>query len=82
MDFDATMGVAASVYFTNGECLYPNIDSVNASWPHFWPAIQTTSSLAPGATQTMTWSNVATMTAGRTYWVWCSGMVYGPWTAR
>jgi hypothetical protein len=38
--------------------------------------------LVNGSSETVTWNNVITLTTGNDYWLWCSGMVYGPWNAR
>ena len=67
--------------YLNGYCVYPNVSANTSSWPYY-PAIKTTSNLSPGASETVTWSNVYTLGTGYDYWLWCSGMVYGPWNAR
>jgi hypothetical protein len=66
----------------NGKCVYPDVASPGGSWPYYGGAIQTTNLLNPGDSQRIYWNNSVTLTAGNDYWIWCSGMIYGPWTAR
>ena len=77
-----TWGQANNIETLNGWCIFPNVTTPTGSWPYIDPALKTTSTLAAGATETITWTDVATLTAGNDYWLWCSGMVYGPWNAR
>jgi len=67
--------------YLNGYCVYPDVANSSAGWPYY-PAIQTTSVLASGSTETVTWNNVYTLSSGSDYWLWCCGMAYGPWCAR
>ena len=68
--------------YLNGYCVYPDVANNSTSvWPYYG-AIKTTAVLANGSSETVTWSNVYTLGTGYDYWLWCSGMVYGPWTAR
>ena len=66
--------------YTNGVAVYPNVSTPGPTWP-FFPAIQQTSLLNPGASQTLTWSGTTSVTAingtsGHQWRVWCSGMTY------
>jgi len=76
-----TWGQGNNIETLNGWCVYPNVTTPGGSWPYL-NSIQTTNTLNPGDKQTITWTDVQTLTAGNDYWLWCSGMVYGPWNAR
>ena len=67
--------------FIDGHTVFPNLSAPGGSWPYFSSAIKTTSTLNPGQTETVTWSNAYTLVSGQNYWLWCSGMFYGPWRA-
>jgi hypothetical protein len=83
MDYDIkTQNVGTTKYLIDGATVFPAVDSPGGTWPYYPAAIKTTATLANGATEKVTWTNASTLVSGHSYWIWCSGMIYGPWTAR
>jgi hypothetical protein len=81
MDYDqVTPNPETTKYMFDGGTVYPNVSAPNASWPYY-DAIKTTPLLNPGDTYTVTWTDAYTLVSGHSYWIWCSGMIYGPFTA-
>ena len=68
LDMDATTSDAGLPYF-NGRTVFPAMNSLTS----IGSAIQTTGSLNPSSSTTVTWSNVGTSTSGRDYQLWCMG---------
>ena len=82
MDYDIVSPNAETTKLLfDGATVYPNVASNTSTWPYY-DAIKTTATLANGATEKVTWNTNYTLVSGHAYWIWCSGMIYGPWTAR
>jgi hypothetical protein len=82
MDYDiVSLTGMTTKYMFDGATVYPAVASNTTTWPYYG-AIKTTATLSNGSTETVTWSNAYTLVSGHAYWIWCSGMIYGPWTAR
>jgi len=82
-DMNASTAVNGEPYY-NGKTVFPDMSSdPSSTWPYY-PAVKTTSVLQPGASETVTWSNIYTIPSSdpnHWYKVWCSGLTYGPWEA-